>query len=109
MPKRGEKMSNETKIGQLVIDLQVKTQALEKGLETAQKKLKEIEEQNEEVKSSNKGLESSYLALSAVAVAALAKIWLPLQGHWQQNRKSSILTNLPVHWILSGQWKSCRL
>lgn len=74
MPKRGEKMSNETKIGQLVIDLQIKTQALEKGLETAQKKLKEIEEQNEEVKSSNKGLEASYLALSAAAVAALAKI-----------------------------------
>ena len=31
-------MAKETKIGQLVIDLKIKTEALEKGLETAKKK-----------------------------------------------------------------------
>ena len=67
-------MANETKIGQLVIDLQIKTQALEKGLEIAKKKLQTIEEENKKVESSNKNLEGSYLAMSAVAVASLMKI-----------------------------------
>ena len=35
-------MAKETQIGQLVIDLKVRTEALEKGLETAKKKLQEI-------------------------------------------------------------------
>lgn len=67
-------MANETQIGKLVIDLQIKTQALEKGLETAKKKLQEIEKQNDQVGDSNKALESSYLALSVAAVASLVKI-----------------------------------
>lgn len=67
-------MASETQIGKLVIDLQIKTQALEKGLETAKTKLKEIEQQNEKTTNSNKNLEGSYLAMSAVAVAALVKI-----------------------------------
>ena len=32
-------MASETQIGQLVIDLKIKTEALEKGLETAKQKL----------------------------------------------------------------------
>lgn len=67
-------MANETKIGQLVIDLQIKTQALEKGLESAKKKLQEIEKSNDKVKSSNNGLEASYIAMSVTAVASLVKI-----------------------------------
>lgn len=67
-------MAKETQIGQLVIDLKIKTEALEKGLETAKKKLQEIEQQNDKMKQSNNGLEGSYLALSAVAVASLMKI-----------------------------------
>lgn len=64
----------ETTIGQLIIDLKIKTEALEKGLKTAQKKLQSIEEENKKVKNSNKELEASYLALSATAIAVLAKI-----------------------------------
>ena len=42
--KRGEKkLANETQIGKLVIDLQIKTQALEAGLNTAKERLKELE------------------------------------------------------------------
>lgn len=67
-------MANETQIGQLVIDLKIKTEALEKGLETAKKRLQEIEKQNEQVQNSNKSLDASYLALSATAVASLMKI-----------------------------------
>ncbi len=62
---------NETQIGKLVIDLQIKTQALEKGLETAKKKLKEIESQNKELENSNKGLENSWIAVAATATIAL--------------------------------------
>lgn len=67
-------MSSETQIGKLVIDLQAKTEALEKGLETARKKLQEIEQNNKQVESSNKSLDASYLAMSATAVLALGKI-----------------------------------
>lgn len=67
-------MAKETKIGQLVIDLQIKTQALEKGLETAKKKLQEIEKQDDQVGDSNKRLETTYIALAATAVASLIKI-----------------------------------
>lgn len=67
-------MANETKIGQLVIDLQIKTGALEKGLETAKKKLQEIEEENKNVQGSNKELEASWLAMSVTAGIAFAKI-----------------------------------
>lgn len=67
-------MSSETQIGKLVIDLQIKTQALEKGLETAKKKLQEIEQQNEQVKNSNSGLDASFIAISASIVASLHTI-----------------------------------
>lgn len=65
---------NETEIGSLAINLQIKLDALEKGINTAKKKLLEIEKQNEEVKNSNKNLEASYLAMSAIAIASLVKI-----------------------------------
>ena len=67
-------MANETQIGQLVIDLKTKTESLEKGLETAKKKLQEIEDQNEQVKKSNKGLDASFMAMAVGIVAALSKV-----------------------------------
>lgn len=67
-------MANETQIGQLVIDLKIKMEALEKGLESAKKKLQEIEKQNEQVKNSNSNLNASFIAMSAGIVASLAKI-----------------------------------
>lgn len=67
-------MANETQIGQLVLNLKVKTEELEKGLETAKKKLQEIEEQNKNLKNSNKDLDASFIAMSASIVASLVKI-----------------------------------
>lgn len=67
-------MASETQIGQLVIDLKIKTEAIEKGLETAKNKLREIESSNEQVENSNKSLDASYLAMSATAIIALGKI-----------------------------------
>lgn len=65
---------SETQIGQLVIDLRVKTEALEKGLETARKELQKIEKQNEQVKNSNKSLDANFIAMSISVVASLSKI-----------------------------------
>lgn len=67
-------MANSTEIGSLEINLKIKLDALEKGLETAKKKLQEIENENKNVENSNKSLDASYLALSATAVASLMKI-----------------------------------
>lgn len=67
-------MANETEIGSLAINLKMKLEGLEKGIETAKKKLQEIEKHNKEVENSNKSLDASYLALSATAVASLMKI-----------------------------------
>lgn len=67
-------MAKQTEIGSVAINLQIKLNALEKGLETAKKKLQSIEEENKKVQNSNKGLESTYIAMSAVAVASLLKI-----------------------------------
>lgn len=67
-------MASETQIGQLVIDLKIKTDALEKGLETAKKKLQEIEKQNEQVKNSNSQLDASFIAMSISIVATLKSI-----------------------------------
>lgn len=67
-------MASETQIGKLVIDLQIKTNALEKGLEIAKRKIQEVEKQNEQLKSSNSSIDASFLAMSATAVMALAKI-----------------------------------
>ena len=73
--KRGEKkLANETQIGKLVIDLQIKTQALEAGLNTAKEKLKELENTNKEVVNSNKELDASFVAVAATATAALLGI-----------------------------------
>ncbi len=67
-------MANETKIGELSINLKMRLEGLEKGIETAKKKLQEIEQNNKEVENSNKSLDASYLAMSATAVLALGKI-----------------------------------
>lgn len=67
-------MSSETKIGQLVIDLKIKTEALEKGLETAKQKLENLENENKKVQSSNSQLDASFIAMSASIIASLAKI-----------------------------------
>ena len=67
-------MATETQIGKLVIDLQIKTQALEKGLETAKKKIQEMEESNKNLKNSNESIDASFIAMSATAVLALNKI-----------------------------------
>ena len=42
-------MANSTEIGSLEINLKIKLDALEKGLETAKKKLQEIENENKNV------------------------------------------------------------
>ena len=57
-------MAKETQVGQLVIDLKIKTEALEKGLEIAKKKLREIENENKSIENSNKNLESSWVAVA---------------------------------------------
>ncbi|MDR0979509.1 MAG: hypothetical protein LBL91_06320 [Lachnospiraceae bacterium] len=67
-------MATETKIGSLVIDLQIKTAALEKGLETAKKRIQEIEKSNTELQQSNKNVEQSYVAMAVVATATLLSI-----------------------------------
>ena len=67
-------MASETQIGKLVIDLQIKTQALEKSLETAKQKLKEIENSNKSVENSNKNLDASFIAMSASILVALNQI-----------------------------------
>ena len=67
-------MASETQIGQLVIDLKIKTEALEKGLETAKKKLEQIESQNKQVENCNKSLDASFILMSASIVASLVKI-----------------------------------
>lgn len=67
-------MSNQTTIGELAINLQLKLEGIEKGIETAKKKLQEIEKQNESLKNSNSSLDASFIAMSASIVASLFKI-----------------------------------
>ena len=67
-------MASETQIGKLVIDLQIKTQALEKGLVTAKKKIQELENSNKQLENSNKNVDASFIAMSATAVLALNQI-----------------------------------
>ena len=67
-------MANQTTIGELSINLKMRLEGLEKGIETAKKKLEEIEKQNKQVQNSNKSLDASYLAMSATAVLSLGKI-----------------------------------
>lgn len=68
------KIAKETQIGQLVIDLKIKTEALEKGLETAKKKFQEMERQNEQLQNSNKALDLSFVAMSAGIMASMYKV-----------------------------------
>ncbi|MBR2744951.1 MAG: hypothetical protein IKE01_06645 [Clostridia bacterium] len=65
---------NETQIGKLVINLQIKTDALEKGLSTAKKKIQELESQNKELENSNKGLDLSFVALAASIIGSMSKV-----------------------------------
>lgn len=67
-------MAKETQIGQLVIDLQLKTEALEKELNTVKQKMQQMEQQNEKLKNSNSNLEASYAAIAVAAVASLKQI-----------------------------------
>lgn len=67
-------MGNETQIGQLVIDLKIKTEALEKGLETAKQKLEQLQDENKKIESSNNQLDTSFIAMSTSIVASLVKI-----------------------------------
>ena len=67
-------MANETQIGKLVIDLQIKTQALEKGLNAAKQKIQEMEDNNKSLENSNKSLDASFIAMSASILVALNKI-----------------------------------
>lgn len=67
-------MASETQIGQLVIDLKIKTEALEKGLETAKQKLENLENENKKIQNSNNQLDASFIAMSASIIASLAKI-----------------------------------
>lgn len=64
-------MATETQIGKLVIDLQIKTQALEKGLNTAKQKIKELENNNKSLENSNKSVDASFVAMSASIIATL--------------------------------------
>lgn len=57
-----------------MIDLQIKTQALEAGLNTAKERLKELENSNKDVMNSNKELDASFVAMAATATAALLGI-----------------------------------
>lgn len=98
-------MATETKIGQLVIELQMKTQALEKGLETAKKKLQSIEQENKNVENSNKNLEGSFLAMSAVAVASLIKI-VEVIKECTNTYNEYNNANVGLKSVLDGQGKS---
>lgn len=80
--KRGVKV-NETQIGELVIALKIKAEALEKGLETAKKRLQEIETQNKQVQSSNKNLDASFIAMSASIMFSLKQITGAVQKRYR--------------------------
>lgn len=67
-------MANQTEIGELSINLKMRLEGLEKGIETAKKKLQEMEQENEKIKNSNKGVDASFVAMAAGIVASLAKI-----------------------------------
>lgn len=67
-------MANETTVGELCINLKMKLEGIEKGLETAQKKLQNIEQQNINIQNSNKQLETSFITMSVTAVIALNQI-----------------------------------
>lgn len=67
-------MANETTIGELAINLKIKLEGIEKGVEVAKKKLQEMEQQNKQLENSNKSLDASFLAMSAGIIASLHQI-----------------------------------
>ena len=67
-------MANQTEIGELSINLKLRLEGLEKGLETAKNKLQEIEKQNKQVENSNKGLDASFIAMAVSIVASMKKV-----------------------------------
>jgi len=95
-------MANQTTIGELVIDLQIKTNALEKGLETAKERLKEIEKQSEKVQRNNSQLELSYSKLSTKAIEALSSIKSAI-GDGIENYKKYESANKGLESIIKGQ------
>lgn len=65
---------NETQIGQLVIDLEIRLEGVEKGLQIAREKLQEIEQENVKVQNSNSQLETSFTAMTDNIMAAMVKM-----------------------------------
>lgn len=59
--------------------MQIKTKALEQGLDTAKQKIKEMENSNKSLENSNKNLDASFIAMSASIVAALHGIGTAVQ------------------------------
>lgn len=98
-------MASQTQIGELLINLKIKTEALEKGLETAKQKLQNIEQENKKVQSSNNQLDASFIAMSAGIVASLVKIKSVMdEGIDKYNEYISANTGLKS--VLEGQGKS---
>lgn len=97
-------MSNQTTIGELAINLQIKLEGLEKGIETAKKKFQEIEKQNESLKNSNSGLDASFIAMSASIVASLFKIKGAIDD-CVSTYNDYTSANVGLRSILSGQGK----
>lgn len=98
-------MATETKIGELVINLKTKTEALEKGLETAKQKLEQIENQNKQVQSSNNQLDASFIAMSASIVASLVKIKSTLDDSIDKYNEY-VSANTGLKSVLDGQGQS---
>lgn len=98
-------MVSETKVGQLVINLQMKTKSLEQGLETAKKKIQEMEEQNRNMQVSNNNLEGTFIALSVTAVASISKI-IGIVKECTEAYNEYNNANVGLKSILDGQGKS---
>lgn len=102
MQERRAKMANQTTIGELAINLQMKLDGLEKGIETAKKKLQEMEQQNNKMQQSNKGLDASFIAMSATIVASLMKIKSAVDSGVQEYKKYES-ANKGLESIVKGQ------
>jgi len=90
--KGGNKLANQTTIGELSINLKMRLEGLEKGLETAQKKLQSIEKQNEQLKNSNNQLDASFIAMSVTAVTTIKQITNAVQEG--VNKYNSYVNNM---------------
>ena len=98
-------MEDKTKIGQLVIDLQMRTKALEQGLETAKKKIQEFEQNNKNLQNTNKSLEGTFIALSVTAIATLTKMVGAIKDCTDAYNEYNN-ANVGLKSILDGQGKS---